>query len=46
MKKPRYKITNLKQYNQVLSNRGSLTFWINKKNIQLWNKTKQGNNEK
>ncbi|ATF08828.1 Mobile element protein [Candidatus Enterovibrio altilux] len=29
MNNPRYKITNWKQYNQVLINRDSLRFWLN-----------------
>ncbi|MBE4120839.1 IS5/IS1182 family transposase, partial [Vibrio parahaemolyticus] len=33
MPKPRYKITNWKQYNQALINRGSLTFWIDEEAI-------------
>ncbi|WP_096619061.1 transposase [Candidatus Enterovibrio altilux] len=30
------------QYNKAFINRRSLTFWIGKKAIQLWNQTKQG----
>ncbi|ATF10245.1 Mobile element protein [Candidatus Enterovibrio altilux] len=36
-----YKIANWKQFNQVLINFDSLICWIDKKFIQLWNKTKQ-----
>ncbi|ATF09711.1 Mobile element protein [Candidatus Enterovibrio altilux] len=31
----------MKQYNQILINRDSLTFWINREGIQLWRQTKQ-----
>ncbi|ATF10136.1 Mobile element protein (plasmid) [Candidatus Enterovibrio altilux] len=37
----RYKATNWKQYNQALINSGSLTFWIDEEDIQLWDQTKQ-----
>ncbi|ATF08770.1 Mobile element protein [Candidatus Enterovibrio altilux] len=33
----RHKTTNWKHYHQALINRGSLTFWIDKEDIQLWN---------
>ncbi|MFQ6371681.1 transposase, partial [Shewanella sp. YIC-542] len=36
MPKLRYKITNWKQYNQALINRGSLTFWIDEDAIAQW----------
>ncbi|MBM5180179.1 IS5 family transposase, partial [Vibrio parahaemolyticus] len=41
MPKPRYKITNWKQYNKALINRGSLTFWIDEEAIRLWKQSKQ-----
>lgn len=36
MPKPRYKTTNRKQYNKVLINRGSLTFWIDDETVVEW----------
>ena len=36
MGKPKRKITNWKQYNQALVNRGSLTFWLDESAIQNW----------
>ncbi|HCG8570544.1 TPA: IS5 family transposase, partial [Vibrio parahaemolyticus] len=41
MPKPRYKITNWKQYNKALINRGSLTFWIDEEAIRQWKQSKQ-----
>ena len=41
MPKPRYKTTNWKQYNQALTNRGSLTFWIDEEAIAEWKQNKQ-----
>lgn len=41
MPKPRYKTTNWKQYNKALSNRGSLTFWIDEAAIRQWKQSKQ-----
>ncbi|OCP75279.1 IS5 family transposase, partial [Vibrio parahaemolyticus] len=41
MPKPRYKTTNWKQYNKVLINRGSLTFWIDEEAIRQWKQSKQ-----
>ncbi len=43
MAKPRYKTTNWKHYNQVLINRGSLTFWIDEEAVKLWKQINQGN---
>ncbi|MCG7498015.1 IS5/IS1182 family transposase, partial [Vibrio sp. Of7-15] len=36
MPRSKYKTTNWKQYNQSLINRGSLTFWIDERAIDLW----------
>lgn len=36
--KPRYEITNGKQYNQALINRGSLTFGLMRKRLKNGNK--------
>ncbi|EDP59862.1 transposase [Vibrio sp. AND4] len=41
MPKLRYKITNWKQYNKALINRGSLTFWIDEEAIHKWKQSKQ-----
>jgi hypothetical protein len=41
MLKPRYKTTNWKQYNRSLSNRGSLTFWIDEETISVLAQSKQ-----
>ncbi len=41
MLKNRYKITDWKQYNKVLINRGSLTFWIDEEAIRKWKQSKQ-----
>jgi hypothetical protein len=38
MKKRRYKITNWKNYNKALINRGSLTLWFDEKSIHQWHK--------
>ncbi|ATF09659.1 Mobile element protein [Candidatus Enterovibrio altilux] len=40
MNNSHYNTTNWKQYNAAVSNHDSLTFWIDKKAIRLWNKTK------
>ncbi|ATF09556.1 hypothetical protein [Candidatus Enterovibrio altilux] len=45
MSNPCYKTTNWKQYNQILLNRGSLTFEVDEEAMQLWNKTKRGNQD-
>ncbi|SFO78686.1 IS5 family transposase [Enterovibrio norvegicus] len=34
--KAKYKISNWKQYNQALINRGSVTFWVDEAAIQSW----------
>lgn len=36
MSKAKYKISNWKQYNQALINRGSVTFWVDEVAIQSW----------
>lgn len=36
MSKAKYKISNWKQYNQALINRGSVTFWVDEAAIQSW----------
>ena len=36
MSKAKYKISNWKQYNQALINRGSITFWVDDAAIQTW----------
>ncbi|MCQ1059049.1 IS5/IS1182 family transposase, partial [Photobacterium sp. ZSDE20] len=36
MGKSKRKITNWKQYNQALVNRGSLTFWMDEAAIDTW----------
>ncbi|OOE96251.1 transposase, partial [Salinivibrio sp. IB643] len=36
MSKAKYKISNWKQYNQALVNRGSITFWVDDAAIQGW----------
>ncbi|TOY93627.1 transposase [Vibrio fluvialis] len=36
MSKTKYKISNWKQYNQALINRGSVTFWVDEAAIQSW----------
>ncbi|PCE69348.1 IS5 family transposase [Salinivibrio sp. YCSC6] len=36
MSKAKYKISNWKQYNQALINRGSITFWVDDTAIQTW----------
>ncbi|OOE43451.1 IS5 family transposase [Salinivibrio kushneri] len=36
MSKAKYKISNWKQYNQALINRGSITFWVDDAAIQGW----------
>lgn len=36
MSKAKYKISNWKQYNQALINRGSITFWVDDNTIQSW----------
>lgn len=36
MSKAKYKISNWKQYNQALINRGSITFWVDEAAIQAW----------
>ena len=36
MGKSKYSITNWAEYNKALSNRGSLTFWIDEQTINLW----------
>ncbi len=36
MGKPKHKISNWKQYNQALVQRGSLTFWMDEQVIQPW----------
>lgn len=36
MGKAKYKVTNWKQYNQALVNRGSVTFWIDDAAVQSW----------
>lgn len=41
MPKPRYKISNWKQNNQSLINRGLLTFWIDEEAISSWKQEKQ-----
>ncbi|EXJ40562.1 transposase DDE domain protein [Vibrio parahaemolyticus VPTS-2010_2] len=41
MPKPRYKTTNWCKYNNSLSNRGSLTFWIDEEAITEWKQSKQ-----
>ena len=40
MPKPRYKTTHWKQYNSPLTNRGSLTFWIDEEAIAEWKQSK------
>jgi len=41
MGKAKGKITNWKQYNSALKQRGSLTFWMDEKAIELWNNTER-----
>lgn len=36
MSKKDYRVRNWKDYNKSLINRGSITFWIDEKNIQAW----------
>ncbi len=36
MDKSNYKISNWKQYNQALVQRGSLTIWMDEQAIELW----------
>lgn len=36
MSEAKYKISNWKQYNQVLVNRGSIVFWVDDVAIQTW----------
>ena len=36
MGKPKHKISNWKQYNQALVQRGSLTIWMDESAIQQW----------
>ncbi|PCS21341.1 Mobile element protein [Candidatus Enterovibrio escicola] len=36
MGKAKHKISNWKQYNQALVNRGSVTFWIDATTIKAW----------
>ena len=35
-KKDKYRIRNLRQYNQSLVNRGSITFWFDEDSIEKW----------
>ncbi len=37
MGKARHNISNWRQYNRALVNRGSLTFWIDEQAIKQWN---------
>lgn len=46
MSKPRYKTNNWKQYNQALTNSGSLTFWIDEQAIREWKQGKQNKHER
>lgn len=41
MGKAKYKISNWKQYNQALINRGSITFWVDDAAIQSWHCNEQ-----
>ena len=36
MAKQKFKITNWRNYNKALINRGSLTFWLDDETIQAW----------
>ncbi|MGL4937883.1 transposase, partial [Shewanella sp.] len=36
MGKSKHRITNWPKYNKALTNRGSLTFWIDERAINLW----------
>lgn len=39
MGKSKHRIMNWPEYNKALTNRGSLTFWIDKQALNLWRST-------
>lgn len=46
MPKRTYRIRNWKQYNKSLVERGSITFWINEKVLEDWQKRPENNKQK
>jgi len=42
IQKSRYKVTNWKEYNQSLRNRGNITVWFTEEAIQEWTPEKTG----
>jgi hypothetical protein len=39
LKKAKYRISNWREYNEALVNRGSLTFWFDEEAIEAWHET-------
>lgn len=40
-KKQKYHVSNQKEYNKSLKNRGSLTVWFNQESLDAWNSTER-----